>query len=49
MLGDQAYITKMFFILFFQSFGGPVIISENVGFVLIDNKTINYTLTYIIG
>jgi len=48
MLGDQAYITEILFILFFQSFGELVIISENVGFVSIDNNIIiNYTLTYI--
>lgn len=37
MLCDQVNITEMLFILFFQSFGGPVIISENVRFVPIDN------------
>lgn len=47
MLGDQAYITEILFILLFQSFGEPVIISENVGFVSIDNNIIiSYTLTY---
>jgi len=37
MSGNQPYITEMLFILFFQEFGGPVIISENAGFVPIDN------------